>query len=154
MRNVFFSFHYQRDIWRANVVRNSGAVIGESAAGFRDASLWEEAKKKGDRAIKNLIDEGLKGTTVTVVLIGAETANRAYVTYEIEKSIERKNGLLGLRIHNIKDQNGRTDVMGSIPAKLIDGGYPTYTWTDCDDFAQWVETAYSAVQAKSRSWSM
>jgi antiphage defense system Thoeris ThsB-like protein len=154
MRNVFFSFHYQRDIWRANVVRNSGAVIGESAAGFRDASLWEEAKKKGDRAIKNLIDEGLKGTTVTVVLIGAETANRAYVTYEIEKSIERKNGLLGLRIHNIKDQNGRTDVMGSIPAKLIDGGYPTYTWTDCDDFAQWVETAYSAVQAKSRSWSL
>jgi hypothetical protein len=154
MRNVFFSFHYQRDVWRANVVRNSGAVIGESAAGFRDASLWEEAKKKGDRAIKNLIDEGLKGTTVTVVLIGAETANRAYVTYEIEKSIERKNGLLGLRIHNIKDQNGRTDVMGSIPAKLIDGGYPTYTWTDCDDFAQWVETAYSAVQAKSRSWSL
>jgi hypothetical protein len=154
MRNVFFSFHYQRDIWRANVVRNSGAVIGESAAGFRDASLWEEAKKKGDSAIKNLIDEGLKGTTVTVVLIGAETANRAYVTYEIEKSIERKNGLLGLRIHNIKDQNGRTDVMGSIPAKLIDGGYPTYTWTDCDDFAQWVETAYSAVQAKSRSWSL
>jgi hypothetical protein len=154
MRNVFFSFHYQRDIWRANVVRNSGAVIGESAAGFRDASLWEEAKKKGDRAIKNLIDEGLKGTTVTVVLIGTETANRAYVTYEIEKSIERKNGLLGLRIHNIKDQNGRTDVIGSIPAKLIDGGYPTYTWTDCDDFAQWVETAYSAVQAKSRSWSL
>ena len=154
MRNVFFSFHYQRDIWRANVVRNSGAVIGESAAGFRDASLWEEAKKKGDRAIKNLIDEGLKGTTVTVVLIGTETANRTYVTYEIEKSIERKNGLLGLRIHNIKDQNGRTDVIGSIPAKLIDGGYPTYTWTDCDDFAQWVETAYSAVQAKSRSWSL
>jgi len=154
MRNVFFSFHYQRDIWRANVVRNSGAVIGESAAGFRDASLWEEAKKKGDRAIKNLIDEGLKGTTVTVVLIGMETANRAYVTNEIEKSIERKNGLVGLRIHNIKDQNGRTDVMGSIPAKLSDGGYPTCTWTNCDDFAQWVETAYSAVQAKSRSWSL
>lgn len=154
MRNVFFSFHYQRDIWRANVVRNSGAVIGESAAGFRDASLWEEAKKKGDKAIKSLIDEGLKGTTVTVVLIGAETANRTYVTYEIEKSIERKNGLLGLRIHNIKDQNGRTDVMGTIPAKLSDGSYPTYTWTDCDEFAQWVETAYSAVQAKSRSWSL
>jgi hypothetical protein len=69
MRNVFFSFHYQRDIWRANVVRNSGVVIGESAAGFRDASLWEEAKKKGDKAIKALIDEGLKGTSVTVVFI-------------------------------------------------------------------------------------
>lgn len=148
MRHVFFSFHYQRDIWRANVVRNSGAVIGEAAAGFRDASLWEEAKRKGDKAIKDLIDEGLKGTTITVVLIGAETANRGYVDYEIEKSIERGNGLLGLRIHNIKDQSGRTDLPGNIPAKLSNSGYPTYTWTTCEDFAKWVETAYQAAQAK------
>jgi len=158
VRHVFFSFHYQRDIWRANVVRNSGAVIGEAAAGFRDASLWEEAKKKGDSAIKALIDEGLKGTTVTVVLIGAETANRKYVDYEIEKSIERGNGLLGLRIHNIKDQNGRTDLPGNIPSMLSSGGYPTYTWTTCEDFAKWVETAYEAAQAKlakkSSSWWM
>ena len=156
MRHVFFSFHYQRDVWRANIVRNSGAVIGESAAGFRDASLWEEAKKKGDSAIKALIDEGLKGTTITVVLIGAETANRKYVDYEIEKSIERGNGLLGLRIHNIKDQNGSTDLPGNIPTKLSNGGYPTYTWTTCEDFAKWVETAYQAAQAKlarkSSSW--
>jgi hypothetical protein len=150
MRNVFFSFHYQRDIWRANVVRNSDVVIGESAAGFRDASLWEEAKKKGDKAIKALIDEGLKGTSVTVVLIGAETSNRTYVTYEIEKSIERGNGLLGLRIHNIKDQNGNTDFMGAVPSKL--SGYPTYSWTNSTDFAKWVEDAYNAVQMKARSW--
>lgn len=150
MRNVFFSFHYQRDIWRANIVRNSGVVIGESAAGFRDASLWEEAKRKGDQAIKSLIDEGLKGTTVTVVLIGAETANRKYVNYEIEKSIERGNGLLGVRIHNIKDRNGNTDSLGVIPAKLSDGGYSTYTWTSSEDFAKWVEAAYNAVQLKAR----
>jgi hypothetical protein len=148
MRQVFFSFHYQRDIWRANVVRNSGAVIGEAAAGFRDASLWEEAKKKGDAAIKYLIDEGLKGTTVTAVLIGAETSNRRYVDYEIEKSIERGNGLLGLRIHNIKDRNGNTDFPGLVPARLSSGGYPTYTWTTCEDFAKWVEDAYTAAQAK------
>jgi hypothetical protein len=147
MRHVFFSFHYQRDIWRANVVRNSGAVIGEAAAGFRDASLWEEAKKKGDAAIKKMIDDALGGTTVTVVLIGTETANRKYVDYEIEKSIEHGNGLLGLRIHNIKDQNGNTDLPGPIPAKL--SGYPTYTWSTCEEFAKWVEEAYKAVQAKA-----
>ncbi len=152
MRNVFFSFHYQRDIWRANVVRNSGVVIGESAAGFRDASLWEEAKRKGDQAIKGLIDEGLKGTTVTVVLIGAETANRKYVNYEIEKSIERGNGLLGLRIHNIRDRNGNTDSMGVVPVNLSDGGYSTYTWTNSEDFAKWVEIAYNALQRKAAGW--
>lgn len=148
MRSVFFSFHYQRDIWRANQVRNSGVVIGESAAGFRDASLWEEAKRKGDAAIKSLIDQGLKGTSVTVVLIGAETANRKYVTYEIEKSIGCNNGLFGLRIHNLKDQHGNTDLMGAIPEKLLNAGYPTYTWSTGEQFAKWVEEAYQAARAK------
>ena len=46
-RTVFFSFHYQRDIWRVNQVRNIPNITGVAAAGFKDASLWEEAKKKG-----------------------------------------------------------------------------------------------------------
>ena len=39
-RRVFFSFHYERDIWRANVVRNSWLTKDREAAGFFDASLW------------------------------------------------------------------------------------------------------------------
>lgn len=146
MRVVFFSFHYQRDVWRANIIRNSGVVIGEAAAGFRDASLWEEAKKKGDAEIKKIIDNGLLGTTVTVVLIGNQTANRKYVNYEIEESLKRGNGLFGLRIHNIKDQNGNTNFSGTIPSKLSDNGYPTYTWTNSSDFAKWVEEAYKVAK--------
>ena len=114
-RKVFFSFHYERDIWRTNVVRNSGVVEGCAAAGFHDASVWEEAKKKGDADVKKLIDSGLIGTSVTVVLIGAETAQRKFVDYEIEKSIARGNGLLGIYISGIKDQNGKTDIQGSAP---------------------------------------
>ena len=146
MRVVFFSFHYQRDVWRANVVRNSEVVIGEAAAGLRDASLWEDAKKKGDAEIKRMIDNALLGTTVTVVLIGNQTANRKYVNYEIEESLKRGNGLLGLRINNIKDQNGNTDLPGLIPSKLSDNGYPAYTWTNSSDFAKWVEDAYKAAK--------
>lgn len=44
-RRVFFSFHYQRDIWRVNQIRNIGEIVGTAAVGFHDASLWEEAKK-------------------------------------------------------------------------------------------------------------
>ena len=47
-RRAFFSFHYQRDIWRVNQVRNIPNVTGCAAAGFQDASLWEEAKRKGE----------------------------------------------------------------------------------------------------------
>ncbi len=86
-RRVFFSFHYEQDVWRATNVRNSGKVDAAAAAGWNDASLWEEAKRKGRAEIERLIDDGLRGTSVTAVLIGAETANRPWVKYEIEKSI-------------------------------------------------------------------
>jgi hypothetical protein len=140
-RRVFFSFHYERDIWRANVVRNSGVVEDYASAGFQDASLWEEAKKKGDADVKKLIDNGLLGTSVTVVLIGAETSQRKFVDYEIEKSIARGNGLLGVYISGIKDQNGDTDIQGSAPQRLIYQGAPCQYW-DRTKFGEWVETAY------------
>lgn len=140
-RRVFFSFHYERDIWRTNVVRNSGIVEGNAAAGFHDASLWEEAKKKGDAEVKKLIDNGLIGTSVTVVLIGAQTAQRRFVNYEIEQSIARGNGLLGIYIGGIKNSSGNTDTQGSVPASLTEAGAPCYTW-DRNKFGDWVEAAY------------
>jgi hypothetical protein len=139
-RRVFFSFHYQNDVWRASQIRNAYIVEGTAAAGFQDASLWEEAKKKGDDAVKTLIDKGLENTTVTAVLIGAETANRKYVRYEIDQSHARGNGLLGVYIHMLKDQSGRTSAMGSVPAKLTELGAPVYQW-DRDRFGEWVEAA-------------
>ena len=140
-RRVFFSFHYERDIWRVNVVRNSGAIEGVAAAGFHDASLWEETKRRGGDAVKRLIDSGLEGTSVTVVLIGAQTAQRQYVSYEIAKSISRGNGLLGILIHNIKDKMGHSDERGDIPEALRNAGAPIYTW-EYGKLGQWVEAAY------------
>lgn len=139
-RRVFFSFHYQRDIWRANVVRKSNVVDGAAAAGFQDASLWEEAEKKGDSTIKKMIDDALVGTTVTVVLIGAETAQRKYVTYEIEQSIAKGNGLLGIYIDQIEDKKGQTSPRGAVPEALRKAGALVYVW-DKDHFGELVETA-------------
>ena len=155
VRRVFFSFHYERDIWRANVVRNSWVTQDRESAGFWDASLWEEAKKKGNEAIKRMIDNGLEGTSVTIVLIGAETSERDWVKYEIKKSHERGNGLLGVYIHNVKDKYSYSDTKGDNPFDYFyieqDGKrvylseiYPTYDWINDDgynNFAEWVEKA-------------
>jgi hypothetical protein len=129
-RRVFFSFHYQRDIWRVNQIRNIGEIVGSSAAGFHDASLWEEAKKKGDLAIKAMIDEGLKNTSVTVVCIGSQTAGRKYIDYEIKQSIARGNGLIGIQIHELKDKDGNTDSVGAIPSGLTQAGANVYKYVD------------------------
>ncbi len=155
VRRVFFSFHYERDIWRANVVRNSWVTQDREEAGFWDASLWEEAKKKGDSALKRMINDGLEGTSVTVALIGRETSSRKWVRYEVKKSYEEGKGVLGVYIHNIKDQNGNADVKGiNLFGKLgedEDGDpiyfaqkYQTYDWVDDDGYenlGDWVEKA-------------
>lgn len=147
-RRVFFSFHYSRDLWRVNVVRNSAVMEGVSAAGFHDDRLWEETKTKGDAAIKKMIDKGLEGTTVTIVLIGSHTANRAYVSYEIEQSIARGNGILGIRINNIKDRYGSTENPGPIPVALAKTGAPVYDW-EYGRLGEWIERAYNTANSPS-----
>ncbi|MBW1716028.1 MAG: TIR domain-containing protein [Deltaproteobacteria bacterium] len=140
-RRTFFSFNYEKDVWRVNQIRNIPNVIGTSAAGFQDASLWEEAKKKGDAAIKKLIDAGLKNTSVTVVCITYGTAARKYINYEIDESLKRGNGLLGLQIHHLKDQNGNTASPGAIPSQITKAGFKAYKYTNKDRLAAWIEEA-------------
>jgi hypothetical protein len=119
-RRVFFSFHYERDVWRATVVRNSWVTKGNYIeAGFIDSAEFEKIKKQGDQAIKKWIDEQLEGTSVTVVLIGAETYLRKWVRYEIIKSFDKRNGLLGVYIHNIKDGKGKIDLKGPNPFEYV-----------------------------------
>jgi hypothetical protein len=139
-RKVFFSFHYA-DLWRANVVRNSGVIEGYAVAGFHDASLWEETKMKGEAAVRQLVDARLEGTSVTVVLIGAETASRQWISYEIERSIARNNGLLGIRIEAIKDQYGESGISGPVPEAFSNVDAPVYVW-EYGKLGQWVEDAY------------
>jgi MTH538 TIR-like domain (DUF1863) len=148
-RYVFFSFHYQRDIVRVNQIRNLPEIIDESAAGFKDSSLWEEAKKKSDDAVKKLIDAGLSGTTVTVVCIGNRTAGRKFINYEIQKSIDRGNGILGVQIHHLKNFAGETDSPGEIPALLKpslfrEHEYSIYKYVDHTRLKAWIDAAAKA----------
>lgn len=115
VRNTFFSFHYARDIWRANVVRNCWYGRDREAAGFWDSSLWEKTKDRGESTIKSKISHALMDTAVTIVLIGKYTSEREWVLYEISESIRKKNGLLGIYIHNIRNRYGETDKQGENP---------------------------------------
>jgi hypothetical protein len=154
-RHVFFSFHYERDIWRASQVRNSWVTKeDQKAAGFWDAASWEEVKKKGEEATKRWIDKQLEGTSVTVVLVGKETNTRKYVDYEIEQSHKKGNGLLAIYIHQLKNQDKKTDKKGDNPfdygtatvdvKKNKSPEFSTYDWVDDDGYKNigaWIEKA-------------
>ena len=115
MRHVFFSFDWD-DVWRVNQVRNSWVTKGSyTAAGFVDSAEIETLKRSTDQSIKNWIGRQIDGTSVTCVLIGTHTASSRWVKYEIEQSIEKENGLLGVYIHNVKDRHGWTSTIGNSP---------------------------------------
>jgi hypothetical protein len=121
----------------------SGMTKGIEEAGFIDAAEFEKVKKKGDAAIKAWIDGQLKGTTVTVVLVGQDTCSSKWVQYEIEASKKRGDGLLGIDISKIKDMSGnRSERCGQIPT-----GYPFYLWfknKGYENLGTWVEDAAKA----------
>lgn len=155
-RRVYFAFHYQNDISRVNVVRNSWVTQEREAAGFFDASLWEKAKRTGEDAIKRMINDGIKGTSVTVFLLGSETAGRPWVRYELEKSHENGNGLLSIFVHNIKNLLGQFAYQGPnildqfhVPGErgrpiYLSQIYRSYDWVHnkgYSNFGEWVEEA-------------
>jgi hypothetical protein len=149
-RQVFFSFHYQRDIFRVNVVRQSGALDLVKGQGFYDHSLWEKTKLQGEAAIQRLIDGGMAGSSVAVALIGHETASRPWVRYELRKASDDGKGLLGIHIHNVRKPNGEPDSKGANPFTALGitdpagGRVATYDWVNNNgygNFPTWVEWA-------------
>ena len=142
-RRVFFSFHYDNDVWRANQVRNANVIAGSDIAGFFDHSEYEEAKKAGNEGIRRMILKHLKNTSVTVVLIGTQTASRPWVKYEIEQSIAQDNGLLGIYIHHLKNQDLQSSFFrGEKPAVPYGTDFPAYDWDrDLDRLRREIEAA-------------
>ena len=120
-KRVFFSFHYQDVIdFRVNVVRNHWLTKPDrSSAGYFDASIWEKAKKEGSMALKRLINGAIKNTSNTCVLIGSDTFNRQWVSYEIMKSMESGNHIFGVHINGIKGKDGKTKIKGPNPFRYL-----------------------------------
>ena len=118
-RSIFFSFHYD-DVssFRANVVRNSWVTMNRSA-NFIDKSVWEDAERKGAAILKRLIETWLKGTSVTVVLVGSETHSRRWVKYEIIKSFVEGKGILPIYINRIPSRNEGINVKGVNPLQRL-----------------------------------
>lgn len=122
-KSVFYSFHYERDSWRVQQVMNMGRIdkndpeqpkrpIGQPLLNSQE---WETIRRKGDQAIEKWIDEQMKYKKAVIVLIGAETANRPWVQYEIEHAWKIKKPLLGIKIHGLKSSEGRPDHEGPSP---------------------------------------
>ena len=118
-RRAFYSFYYKPDCWRASTVRNIGTVEGNKPATDND---WESVTSGGDDSIKRWIADQMNGRSCTVVLVGANTANRKWINYEIVKSWDAGMGVVGIRIHGLKNSQGEVSNAGDNPFAFITHG--------------------------------
>lgn len=115
-RQVFYSFHFGNDSWRAGQVRNIGAIEGNTPVSSNE---WEEVKRKGDDSIKKWINDNMNYRSCVIVLIGEETSNRPWVQYEIQKAWKDGKGIVGIHIYGLKDTLSRQSLKGNNPFRLF-----------------------------------
>lgn len=152
-KSVFFSFHYERDVARVQLVEHINALEGQP---LLTAQEWERVKGAGTKAIETWIDEKMKYKRAVIVLIGRQTASREWVQYEIEKAWTDKRPLLGVRIHGLSSF-GTTDTAGPNPferaavdARKIPVFDPTQTdWRGAIDSKR----TYSTLTNSLEAWS-
>lgn len=120
-RRTFFSFHYQPDVWRVNIVKNCWVVkpVDQIADGFLDGSVFEASRRESPDELKSFLRKGLENSSVTCVLVGTDTHERRWVRYEIVQSILKGNGLLSVDIHDLEDMNEFTTTKGIDPLTQV-----------------------------------
>jgi hypothetical protein len=62
-RRVFYSFDYEMDAARVQLVKNMGKIESQP---LLSGNKWEEVRKGGDRAIKKWIDDQMYGKNCLV----------------------------------------------------------------------------------------
>lgn len=131
-RRTFFSFHYQEDVNRAHIVRNSWMTkLGRDDAGFFDSSVFERAQRTSPESLRRFLIEGLENTSVTCVLVGAETHLRPWVRFELVRSFYRGSGLLAINVAGLTNF-GRRSLQGPNP-------FQSLAFTVAGDTVSWKE---------------
>jgi len=117
-RKCFYSFHFKPDCWRAATVRNIKAIEGNEPTSDND---WEVIASGSDKEAKiaRWIAQQMAGKTCTVVLVGSGTANRKWINHEIVESWDAGMGVVGMRIHGLKNRQQQTSPIGANPFDYI-----------------------------------
>ncbi len=149
---VFVSYHHALDeSYKDNFELRFGNVFdaivpGSVNDGDIDPNLPTETIRQKIR------DEFLRDTSVTVVLVGAQTWQRKHIDWEIGSSIRQtktnpRSGLLGILLPSYPRNDPSKYNRHTIPPRLYDniqcGFAAIYNWSDDGNTVQdWIHQAY------------
>lgn len=103
---VFISYHYQCDNKVAKEITN---IVNKDRTSLFTV-LQEQVKKNDPESIKRWVDEEIKKTRFTILLISKKTFEREYVSYEITKSRENGNTIIPILIDNEENAFSEEDI--------------------------------------------
>jgi hypothetical protein len=101
---------------------------------FFDRHLLDPVASRDPAYIRRCINERMRGTSVTVVLIGSKTRESEWVDYEIRRTLEEGKGLVGIRLKGLDESIS--------PSRLIEAGADVIDW-DPSGFNEAIEQAAS-----------
>jgi MTH538 TIR-like domain (DUF1863) len=111
---------------------------------FTGRHLLDPVKSHDADYITRKIKEQITGSSATIVLIGKDTGDSAWVDKEIQWSKEKGNGIIGIRI----------DPDAEIPDDLTEYGAEILDWYEPGDVNQFDDAIERATAATSRGRSM
>lgn len=110
---VFISYHYDSD---NKIAKEITKIINSDKINVFTV-IKENEKKKDAEIIKNWVDEEIKKTKITILLISKETLSREYVSYELVKSLSNGNSIIPILIDSQENSFNEEDI-NSIKQKL------------------------------------
>jgi hypothetical protein len=94
--SVFVSYHHKGDQWYYNRFSD---LFSENYDMFRDTSVDREIDSDDpEYQSRTIRQDYITGSSITVVLCGAETWKRKHVDWEIHATLERCHALLGIAL--------------------------------------------------------
>ncbi|MCK6504088.1 TIR domain-containing protein [Myxococcota bacterium] len=149
---VFVSYHHALDQQWKDLFYQLFHVSTEALV---DGSVWDgdiDPNVSTDTARRIIRDRYLRDTTVTVVLVGAQTWQRKHVDWEISASVRDteaspRSGLLGILLPSYPMLWGTTYDAHTIPPRLFDNvqcGYASlHRWSNDPVAVQtWIHDAF------------
>jgi hypothetical protein len=137
-RRIFISYQHddQEKAKGFNLLRWNKNVDLE----FVGRHLLDPVNSKNEEYIRQKVKEQLKGTSVTVVLLGHNTAGSDWVKDEIEWSVEKSNGVLAIKLYDDVADPSPDSPVGKA---LYNAGAEISSW-DVNKFEAAIERAFKS----------
>jgi hypothetical protein len=124
-RKVFTSYHHGGDQAYYDAFSRT---FGTSYDVITDNSLDRAVDSDDvDYVMRRIRENYITGSSCTIVLVGAQSWGRKYVDWEIDATLEKQHGLIGVKLPTLPVVNN-----GCMkPDRLqdnIDSGYAVWTW--------------------------